>query len=292
MEKIAFIINPIAGTKSKSDIPKTIEKELDTSLFEPTIVFSEYRGHSTELAMKFVSNGVSYVVAVGGDGTVNEIAKALVHTDTAFGIVPIGSGNGLALHFGISKSVKKAVRLLNNFKVIDADYGLFNEKPFFCTCGAGFDAHISTKFAESNHRGFLSYVKICIENYFKYKTENYQLIGNDIDIKTNAFVITFANASQWGNNAYIAPNAKITDGQMDICIMSKFPLRAAPKFALQLFSKKLDKNPYMNILRTNEITLIREKEGAFHFDGEPHSEGKIINIKIVPSGLKIMIPNF
>jgi YegS/Rv2252/BmrU family lipid kinase len=292
MEKIAFIINPASGVKNKNNIHKVIENKLDTSRLEPIIVYSEYSRHATELAAKFAADNIPYVVAVGGDGTVNEVAKALVHTNTALGIVPVGSGNGFAFHLGIPKSIKKAVDLLNNIKLIDVDYGLFNEKPFFCTCGAGFDAHISMKFAESKQRGFMNYVKKCVVNYFRYQSENYQLIGKGIDIKPNAFIITFANASQWGSNAYVAPNADITDGQMDICIISKFPLYAVPKFALQLFIKKLDNNLYINILRTNEITLIREKEGAFHFDGEPHIEDKIIKIRIVQAGLKVIIPKF
>ena len=289
MNKIAFIINPVSGTKNKFKTKQIIENELDTQKFEPIFCFTERCGHATELAKKFVENGIKFVVAVGGDGTVNETAKALIHTESALGIVPVGSGNGFALHLGISRNIKKAVQKINNAQIVDVDYGLKNGQPFFCTCGAGFDAHISMEFAKSKSRGFISYIKKTISSYFSYKPQNYTLKNNDIDLNINAFLITFANASQWGNNAYIAPNASITDGLLDIAIMSKFPLVAAPNLALQLFTKKLHKNLYINILQASEITLFREKAGAFHFDGEPCREGKEINVKIVEKGLKIMM---
>jgi len=289
MEKIAFIINPISGTNNKSNICQVIENELDRDSYEPIFVFTEYSGHAKELAKKFAENGVKFVVAVGGDGTINEIAGALIHTESALGVIPVGSGNGFSLHLGIPKNVKKAVQKLNNADVISVDYGLKNEQPFFCTCGVGFDAYVSTEFAKSGKRGFINYIKKSISCYFSYKPEKYSLLGNGIDMDINAFLITFANASQWGNNAYIAPKASITDGLLDIAIMSKFPLFVAPFFALELFIKKIDKSLYVNIIQTNEITLFREKEGVFHFDGEPCLEGEKINIKIVEKGLKIMI---
>ena len=289
MNKIAFIINPVSGTKNKFKVKQIIEKELDTQKFEPIFCFTERCGHATELTKNFVENGINFVVAVGGDGTLNETAKALIHTESALGIVPVGSGNGFALHLGISRNIKKAVQKLNNAQIVRVDYGLKNEQPFFCTCGAGFDAHISMEFAKNKNRGFISYIKKTISSYFSYKPQNYTLKNNDINLNINAFLITFANASQWGNNAYIAPNASITDGLLDIAIMSKFPLIAAPNLALQLFTKKLHKNLYINILQASEITLFREKAGAFHFDGEPCREGKEINVKIVEKGLNIMV---
>jgi len=288
MDKIAFIINPISGTKEKFKIKQIIENELDTQKFEPIFCFTERCGHATELAKNFIENGIKFIVAVGGDGTINETAKALIHTESALGIVPVGSGNGFALHLKIPRNIKKAVQKLNNAQVISVDYGLKNGQPFFCTCGAGFDAHISMEFAKGKKRGFINYIKKIFSSYFSYKQENYTLKNNDINLNINAFLITFANASQWGNNAYIAPKASVTDGLLDITIISKLPIWAAPSFALQLFTKKLYKNLYINVLQASEITLFREKTGAFHFDGEPCQEGKEINIKIVEKGLKIM----
>lgn len=287
--KIAFIINPFSGTGKKEDIPALIQKILDVQLFEPEVVFTGYRGHGTELAKAFVEEGFNIVVAVGGDGTVNEVGRSLVHTNTSLGIIPIGSGNGLARHLGIPMNTKKAIKQLNHSEPILMDYGLVNDRPFFCTCGTGFDAYVSTEFAKGKKRGIMSYIEKIITGYFTYKSQNYHLQGEGIDLNSKAFVITFANASQWGNNAYIAPQASVQDGKLDISIMSNFPIIAIPTLALQLFAKTIDKDLFMTTLRSKEITMIREESGPFHYDGEPYVEGKQIQIKTIPDGLKVLV---
>jgi YegS/Rv2252/BmrU family lipid kinase len=288
-KKIAFIINLFSGTGRKGAIPDLIREELDKSFGEPEIVFTSSRGHGTELAKEFVERDFKVVVAVGGDGTVNEIARSLVHTNTSLGIIPIGSGNGLARHLGISMNIRKAIRQLNFSEPVSIDYGLVNGRHFFCTCGTGFDAYVSTEFAKGNRRGIMSYIEKIITGYFSYKSQNYHLTGEGINLKTKAFVLTFANASQWGNNAYIAPQASVQDGKMDISIMSNFPVIAIPTLALQLFAKTIDKDLFMTTLRSEEITLMREESGPFHFDGEPYNEGKEIHVKTIPNGLKVMV---
>lgn len=287
--KIAFIINPFSGTGKKEDIPALIQKELDALLFEPEIVFTGYRGHATELAKTFVDEGFVAVVAVGGDGTVNEVGRSLIHTNASLGIIPIGSGNGLARHLGIPMNTKKAIKQLNHSEPILMDYGMVNERPFFCTCGTGFDAYVSTEFAKGKKRGVMSYVEKIITGYFTYKSQNYHLLGEGIDLNSKAFVITFANASQWGNNAYIAPQASVQDGKLDISIMSNFPIIAIPTLALQLFAKTIDKDLFMTTLRSKEITMVREESGPFHYDGEPYEEGKEIQIKTIADGLKVLV---
>jgi diacylglycerol kinase (ATP) len=287
--KIAFIINPFSGTGKKEDIPALIQQGLDTKIFDPEIVFTGYRGHGTELARKFVEEGFQVVVAVGGDGTVNEVARSLVHTNTSLGIIPIGSGNGLARHLGIPMNIRKAIKQLNHSESILMDYGLVNDRPFFCTCGTGFDAYVSAEFAKGKKRGIMSYIEKTITGYFSYKSQNYHLLGKGIDLTSKAFVITFANASQWGNNAYIAPQASVQDGKLDISIMSSFPIIAIPTLALQLFAKTIDKDLFMTTLRSEEITMMREESGPFHYDGEPYVEGKEIQIKTIPDGLKVLV---
>lgn len=287
--KIAFIINPNSGTGKKENLPLLIQKQLDASLFEPEIVFSKFRGEGTKLAKGFVDKGFNVVVAVGGDGTVNEIAQSLIHTNCTLGIIPIGSGNGLARHLGIPMNTKKAIEQLNHSEPIYIDYGLVNNKPFFCTCGTGFDAYVSTEFAKGHKRGIMRYLEKIITGYFSYKSQTYHLQGNGIDLKTKAFVLTFANASQWGNNAYIAPQASVQDGKMDISIMSNFPIIAIPTLALQLFTKTINNDLFMTTLRSEEITLMREEPGPFHYDGEPYEEGKEIQIKTVADGLKVLV---
>jgi len=288
-KKIAFIINPISGTGKKEALPVLIQRRLNTELFDPEIVFTQYRGHGTQLAKSFVEKGFDVVVAVGGDGTVNEIAQALVHSNCTLGIIPIGSGNGLARHLGIPMSSRKAIEQLNHSEPILIDYGLVNGRPFFCTCGTGFDAYVSTEFAKGRKRGVMRYIEKIITGYFSYKSQNYHITANNIDLNIKAFVMTFANASQWGNNAYIAPQASVQDGKMDISIMSSFPIIAIPTLALQLFTKTIDKDLFMTTLRSDNISLQREESGPFHYDGEPYEEGTEIQIKTVTDGLRVFV---
>lgn len=288
-KKIAFVINPNSGTQSKTDIPELIQKHLDVAQYEPKIVFTEERFHGRKLAKEFVEQEYYAVVAVGGDGTVNEVASSLVHTNTVLGIIPVGSGNGLARHLDIPMNITKSLELLNQSEQVLIDYGLVNGQPFFCTCGTGFDAYVSTEFAKGKQRGIMTYIEKMITGYFNYKPQNYHLVGDPIDVKAKAFVLTFANAAQWGNNAYIAPQASVQDGLMDISILSKFPIIAIPSLALQLLTKTIDKDFFMTTLRTNEVTLYREEDGPFHFDGEPYEEGKEIHVKMIQDGLRVLV---
>ncbi|HRU63577.1 MAG TPA: YegS/Rv2252/BmrU family lipid kinase [Paludibacteraceae bacterium] len=288
-KKIGFIINPAAGNKNKNFIPDYIQQLLDLQLFKPEIVFTKYAGEGSLLAKEFVNDGFSHVVAVGRDGTVNEIARSLIHTNTSLGILPIGSGNGLARHLKIPLNIHKAIQLLNNSESINIDYGIVNQRLFFCTCGTGFDAYVATEFAKGRKRGIRAYFEKVLKGYFSYHSQNYRLQGKNIDIEIKAFLLTFANASQWGNNAYIAPKASLQDGKMDISIMSNFPIFALPSIALQLFTKTISNDLFMTTLRTDEITVYRDTPGPFHYDGEPYEEAKEIKIKMIPAGLKVLV---
>ncbi len=288
-KKIAFIINPKSGTASKENIPDIISQELDKELYTHEVVFTEFRGHGSALTVKFVSEQYDVVVAVGGDGTVNEVARELRHTDVSLGIIPIGSGNGLARHLGIPMNVRKAVQQLNHSESILMDYGLVNHQPFFCTCGTGFDAYVSMEFAKGQKRGVMAYVEKMITGYFSYKPQNFHLKGEGIDFKSKAFVLTFANAAQWGNNAYIAPQASVQDGKLDISIMGNFPVIAIPTLALQLFTKTIDKDWFVSTFRAAEVMLEREESGPFHYDGEPYEEGTTIKVSVVKDGLKVLV---
>ncbi len=288
-KKIAFIINPNSGTMKKNGLPELIKNELDHNIFDAEILFTEYKGHGTTLARRYKEYGFDYIVAVGGDGTVNEIASELIHSEVSLGIVPIGSGNGLARHLNIPMNLTKAVKDLNFSESILIDYGIVNDKLFFCTCGTGFDAYVSMEFAKGKTRGIMAYIEKTIKGYFSYKPQNCHLTGDGIDLESKAFVMTFANAGQWGSNAYIAPQASVQDGKIDISIMSSFPIIAIPTLALQLFTKTIDNDLFMTTLRTNEVTLTRDEEGPFHYDGEPYEEGRVIHIKMVPEGLKVLV---
>ena len=290
-EKILFLINPISGTKHKGHLPGMIIELIDTTIFDVEVVITKFKGEATDIVRQKLLDNYRYFVAVGGDGTVNEIAKALINTKGIMGIIPVGSGNGLARHLHIPLQPRKAIQIINKLKYQAIDYGLINNSPFFCTCGVGFDALIGEKFAQCKGRGLANYVKTTIKEYFNYKPEMYQItIDNERTINRPAFLITFANGSQYGNNAYIAPNADICDGKLDICIISPFRLFRAPEIGFRLFAKNIDKSSLMYSERASHILLERASEGVVHFDGEPHRMGKSIEISLVNNGLNVIIP--
>ncbi len=286
-KQIAFIINPKSGIINKQKIPGLIEKELDKQRFQPEIVFTKYAGHATKLALEFVEKGFEYIVAVGGDGTVNEIAMVLRHNSAALGIIPIGSGNGLARHLGISMNVKKAIRQLNNSKISTIDYCSLNNKPFFCTCGVGFDAYISQEFDRVKKRGVFAYLKKIFKGFFKYKPHHYTVVCDEKEIKTQAFLITVANASQWGNNAHIAPTASLKDGKLNITIIKEIPFRRALRQAIKLYTKTIDNNRYIRTLTGQEIIITEEGNMPFHLDGEPLGEAPQVHVSVVHQGLRV-----
>jgi len=289
--KILFLINPISGTKHKEHLPGIIAELTDSDIFDVETVVTKYKGEATEIVRQKLIENYKYFVAVGGDGTVNEIAKALINTNAILGILPVGSGNGLARHLQIPLEPRKAIQLINKQKYQAIDYGLINKMPFFCTCGVGFDALIGEKFAQCKGRGLSNYVKTTIAEYFNYKPEIYKItVDNGKKFNVPAFLITFANGSQYGNNAYIAPNADISDGQLDICIISPFKLYKAPGIGIRLFAKSIDKSSFMRTERGSNIVLERAAEGVIHFDGEPCKMGKRLEITLVNKGLNVFVP--
>lgn len=288
MKNIAFIVNPISGTKAKNRVAKLIRELLDLQQFAPTVVPTEYAGHATQLAQQFAMEDYYAVVAVGGDGTINEVASGLIGTNTALGIVPNGSGNGFARHLDISTRMNRAIEMLNNSEVINVDYGLVNDQPFFSTCGVGFDAIVAQDFSDSS-RGFKGYLQSIFKDFFQYKADTYQLKGEGIDITTTAFLVNFANAGQWGYDAYIAPKASVQDGWLDVAIVSEFPITAAAGLALSLFTKNIDEKLHMNTIRAKELTLTRTSEGPMHIDGTPVMMPAELHVKIVEEGLKVLV---
>lgn len=288
MKNIAFIVNPISGTKAKNRVAKLIRELLDLQQFAPTVVVTEYAGHATQLAQQFAMEDYYAVVAVGGDGTINEVASGLIGTATALGIVPNGSGNGFARHLDISTRMNRAIEMLNNSEVINVDYGLVNDQPFFSTCGVGFDAVVAQDFSDST-RGFKGYLQSIFKDFFQYKADTYQLRGEGIDITTTAFLVNFANAGQWGYDAYIAPKASVQDGWLDVAIVSEFPMTAAAGLALSLFTKNIDEKLHMNTIRAKELTLTRTSEGPMHIDGTPVMMPAELHVKIVEEGLKVLV---
>lgn len=287
---VRAIINPISGVGSKRKVPKMIEDAFSADRYTLEISFTEYPGHASELAREALENGVQCVIAVGGDGTVNEIARALINSDMILGIIPKGSGNGLARELHIPMDARRALDLIVKGHISVIDCCKANGRIFFCTCGVGFDAAVSQKFAGEKRRGSLTYIKNTVEEYLSYRPEPYELQIDNQTVKEKAFLVACGNASQYGNNAFIAPHANIQDGKMDITILSPFtPLDIAP-LAIQLFTKQIDRNSKIKTFKGEEVTIIRQKPGVMHLDGEPVMAESRIEISIIPKSLKVVTP--
>ena len=265
-----------------------ISDELDKMRFKSEVQMTEYAGHAALLAKEYAARGFDIVVAVGGDGTVNEVARSLTHTQTALGILPCGSGNGLARHLCLPLDMRKAIGIINRAQIETFDYGVINNLPFFCTCGMGFDAFISLKFAEAGKRGPITYVENVLREGLKYRPETYEVIDDSGKHSYQAFLIACANASQYGNNAYIAPGATMKDGLMDVIIMEPFDALEAPQIAADLFMKTLTNNSKIKTFRTNQLHIHRSTPGAIHYDGDPVMTGTDIDVHMEHMGLKIV----
>ena len=287
--KVIFIINPISGTVGKGHIVGMVPQYLGDDRFEVDIKYTEHSGHAAELARQAASRAFDIAVAVGGDGTVNEVARSLVHTETALGIVPCGSGNGLARHLGIPMNPSGALRVIADCNIEKLDYGMINDTPFFCTCGVGFDAFVSSKFAESGKRGLLSYIENTLREGLKYRPDTYDIEVDGEKQHYKAFLIACANASQYGNNVYIAPQASMSDGLMDVTIMEPFNVLEAPQIAIQLFNKSIDTNSRIRTFKCHRLHIHRNAPGVIHFDGDPKQEGQDLDVRLVESAIHVVV---
>ena len=289
-KKVCVIINPVSGTGSKESIPIKINSAFDPKKYDVIIRYTGYADHATEIAKKAVKENFKYVIAAGGDGTVNEIAKALVGTTCVLGIIPLGSGNGLARDLNISMNIDRSIETITEGVERKIDYGIANEHIFFCTCGVGFDAFVSERFADEKMRGPIGYVKNILESVIDFKSEEYELTYESKTIKERAFVVTCANASQYGNEAYIAPGADMEDGKMNVALIKPITAFEMPQTTIQLFTKNLHKNNKVIHFLTSDLVIKRNRSGAMHIDGESIDAGKEINVRIIPKGLHVLAP--
>ncbi|HVW94730.1 MAG TPA: diacylglycerol kinase family protein [Mucilaginibacter sp.] len=285
--KALFIINPISGGKKKDGVPELIEKYLDTNQLKPVIVFSDGVAHARQIAKEAVGK-FSIVVAVGGDGTVNEIASAIVGTETILGIVPFGSGNGLSRFLHIPMDTQKAIENLVEGKTVTIDSGRLNGQPFFNMAGMGFDAHISEVFSHDKKRGFISYIKTSLREVANYKSQRYCLNIDGKQYEREAFMLSFANSSQYGNDAHISPHASVRDGLLDVCVIKPFPLWRFLELSMRMMTKTADKSKYLEIIKGRHIKVRRDNPGPLHLDGEPQMAGLEADIELLPDSLKVV----
>ena len=287
-KRILFVINPVSGGKKKTTFNKQVLEVLDLNRFDPTFKVTDHANHGFELAKSAIEEGYDAVIAVGGDGTINEIGSALVGSNVPLGIVPEGSGNGLALYLGIPMNESAALRRINRFESVSIDCGKVGDRNFFNIAGIGFDASVSDKFASETFRGPVGYLRTVINVLSKYKPKKYTLNIDGKIYEREAFMISVANSPQYGNNAYIAPNASINDGLLDVCIVHKFPLYTLPMMIFHLFNKTADQSEYVEIIPGKKICIEQEGKAPVHLDGEPMDLGNKINIEVEGNALNII----
>lgn len=287
MEEILFIINPLCEKRLPDDLNSLLEKYLDTNKFKPRVLYTEYPGHACEIVEKN-KDKIKHIVAVGGDGTVNEVSKNITNSKNFIGILPVGSGNGLARAMKIPMYIPKAIKLLNKGRVIKVDTGLINGKHFINMAGIGFDAEIAHASQSYVKRGFWSYTKNTIQQIKNYAPDNYTIEINNNSFTSEAFLISIANSSQYGNNVHISPKAKVNDGLLDLCIVRKFPLWKFPFLAGRLFLKSFDKSKYNDIVHIEKCQINIGKDCFGHVDGEPVIFNDNIEIQVQKQSIQII----
>ncbi|MBQ5572392.1 MAG: diacylglycerol kinase family lipid kinase [Bacteroidales bacterium] len=287
-EKVLIIINPVSGTGKQKSALKSIERGIDRINFDYEIAETQYAGHATELARQSASN--NYVIAVGGDGTVNEVAAGLVDTQTKMGIIPCGSGNGLARSLKIPVSRTKAVEVLNENRMKRIDTMSVNGNFCASIAGIGFDALIAKEFQEKpkNTRGLHSYVQLIATKYPTYKANEYKIEIDGQSSLHKAMFICLANANQFGYNAIVSPNSRIDDGLIDVCIVKNIPLITAPHTAMLLLTNNLDHSHRVKILQGKSIKIYNNINEYANIDGEAKKVGKTVDITIKHKSLMVI----
>ncbi|MBR2026904.1 MAG: diacylglycerol kinase family lipid kinase [Alistipes sp.] len=275
-----YIINPISGKGKKQRIARMLEAK------GCKIAFTEYAGHAELLAREATED---VVVAVGGDGTVNEVARGIVGTDKILGIIPCGSGDGLARHLGLSHNIERAFQTIEEGECKQMDAAEVNDRLFFSVCGVGFDAVVSERFAKSGKRGLVSYIRQGLKSWLNYAPEKYTIDIDGKELNTEALFITIGNSDQWGNNAKITPLADCCDGVLDITVVDKFNALELPWLAYRLMTGSVHKSRKVHCYKGKSIRITRQSEGAAHADGDWFIAPKVLDIKILPSALKVIV---
>jgi YegS/Rv2252/BmrU family lipid kinase len=289
--RIWFVVNPIAGNSQKEEFPEFVNHTLDHALYQYEIKYTNGPGHAVELGKEAAASGIEMVVAVGGDGTINEVARGLIHTETVLGIIPRGSGNGLARHLNIPLNFEGALKLINTGRKLKIDTGTINGNVFVSIAGVGFDALVADQFAKEPGRGFITYFKIVAGNYQNYVPEEYTIIlDNNQIINTSALFVTLANSNQFGYNTTIAPEAKLNDGLFDVCIVEKPNIFEMPVIINLMLLKMIHKSRYVTIHKSAGIKIIRHQNAVVNIDGEPVVLDKELDIKVLPLSLNVIIP--
>jgi len=290
--KIRIIINPKSGSGRRKKVLRMINRHLDRTKFDCQIVRTEYHQHAIELTQQAVADGCQAVVIAGGDGSVNQVGGALVKTKVALGILPSGSGNGLARSLGIPLDMKEAVLNLNNFIIRTIDTGLANGNPYMNVAGVGFAAAVADGFHKAKFRGLFKYFIMGFKYLRVYKMQSYKVEVDGRSFERRAHLISLPNSSQYGSNAIIAPKALMDDGLLDAVIINPFPKYLLLSMFYRLFiSGTLDKSPYIKTFKFKKMTITQQRNDIAHLDGEPTELGKIVEIEVNPMSLSVIVGN-
>jgi YegS/Rv2252/BmrU family lipid kinase len=289
-KKVFFIINRFSGTGYQDSIEGRIIDECASLNYGCTIEYTQSRGHATELAQQAVAEKFDIVFAVGGDGTVNEVAKGLVGSNVAMGILPKGSGNGLARHLGIPMKFASALKLMTSTRVINMDTMSINGKLSVNVSGIGFDGHVAGMFGTNGKRGLAGYTKLVLKEFVSYKEVEGKVVVDGTSYDTNSFIIALANSSQFGNNARVAPLASVCDELIDVCLIRKIPMHRVIGFATHMFTGTLDRSSLVQIRKGKKITIEFPKPVAFHIDGEPQEPTAKFDVHVEAGRLRMIVP--
>lgn len=288
--KVLFIVNPNAGKKISDQIIGLIRNEFPQNMYFQIVTWKD-KDHFEEITELLKTQGYTDAVAVGGDGTVNRVAQSILHSDIALGILPVGSGNGLARSLGISMDLHEAIKQIVNGNTLHIDSGEINGHLFFCTSGVGFDAEIGKRFADSPTRGLKSYVRITLSQLFSYRASTYTLQVQNQAQAHKAFLITVANAGQYGNDFYIAPEARLNDGKFHVVVLKPFSVVTVLPLFIKILRKKAHRSSLIQTLTCEELVIERTSAGPIHFDGEPAEETTRLHYRIHPASLKVIVAN-
>ena len=289
-KKIRFIINPFSGTSGKQNTPSLIKQYLDHSRFEYEIVYTEKAGHAIQLAKEGVNQEFDFVAAVGGDGSVNEVAQSLIHTNTTLIVLPGGSGNGFSMHLGLGRSIQKAIQFINTGKVIEVDTCTANDRFFINVSGVGFDARIAYKTKKNKKRGFFPYLLTSIREAWKFKAQKLKIKVDDQFISGEYAAAVIANASMYGYHFTIAPTASMQDGIMDLMLIKKASLFRYFFAVFRFLNRTLHKSKITETLQGRSISIEMESDNYLHVDGEGYKTEKELIFKINPKSLKVLAP--
>lgn len=291
-KRIKFIVNPRSGVRKKINIESIIEQEIDKEIFDYDIVHTDYAGHATELAAEAAADNFDIVVAVGGDGSVNEVAAGLIGSNTVMGMLPAGSGNGFAMHLGWGRDIANVVRRLGSATPELVDTCQLNGRPFINLAGVGFEAAVAHQIKTNTTRGFKAYFKSSFGNFFSYKFKKYQISVDDEYLETEALNVTVANAPMYGYNFVVAPLAQYNDGKLEVIVIKKASFWRYMTNLHRFLTKTLHESSIVNRLSGERVEIALSEPDYAQFDGEGFAvnQNKLV-FTINPLSLNVLVPH-